>query len=100
MSADGTPTPFEDSEIGCVYDDGTVCICRVCPRGLCDNGPGWQCILPPEDPECPVLAPNIGEECSVDGIACDYGDPCVSGALRICRLGVWHPRSYSCDSSG
>lgn len=97
LDALGNQVEFQDGEIACTYADSTVCVCRDCSDEACAGGPNWECIHPPEDLDCPTGAPNIGQPCEVQGLVCDYGDPCVSGALRMCREGVWHPRSYSCD---
>jgi len=94
---DGRPG-VGDSRVGCAYPKGVFCFCRECPERLCDNGPGWECTPPPTDSECPASVPNVGEPCPTTGLACDYGDPCVSGARRICRLGVWYPLDESCST--
>lgn len=87
-----------DSAISCIYDTNTFCVCRECPDGFCDDGPGWECLPPPADDRCPSVSPNLGETCDVAGLSCEYGDPCLDdGSSRFCRNGYWHQGSFSCD---
>lgn len=79
------PSGTEDSP-ACVQDDGAHCYC---------NGGSWHCHAPPAA-GCPTQAPNFGDLCSTQGLACEYGDPCRGGASRICRLGAWQPVGIAC----
>ncbi len=75
----------------CGFDDGTLCTCNSCSESdWC-----WECIDPPEDSDCPNIAPNTGSSCPEQGTTCDYGDPCQGGARRICREGIWYPLAAS-----
>lgn len=99
LDADGAGKEHGNGEVSCGYDDGQVCLCLECLLGSCTASHEWTCTASPEleDERCPTTLPNIGGPCAENGIACDYGDPCVAGGLRICRNGVWYPRSTSCS---
>lgn len=80
----------------CGYGESTICLCKCFGASCLELTPNWECIGPPDDERCPGAIPNVGERCDEDGLACDYGDPCTSGAGRICRYGVWFKRGREC----
>ena len=72
----------------CPYPDGTICVCSSCPGGPCMQFPKWQCNAPAAG--CPVVVPNAGTACSMDGQTCTYGFPCgPSGMTTECKMGAW-----------
>jgi hypothetical protein len=93
----GEPARYGDGRIPCVYGQGTYCYCVHCPEGDCSVGTSWECIQPPPDLLCPELLPNFGEFCATAGLTCAYGDACREGGVRVCRDGVWYPRSVDCS---
>jgi hypothetical protein len=74
----------------CLRSGTTICICSMCPEGMCHAPPSsWSCALAPGSP-CPPLVPNDGSACSVEGAYCSYGFPCGgSGAVADCTAGAW-----------
>ncbi len=63
----------------CSYPDGTICACGTFA------GPIWSCYTPSGG--CPVLLPNAGTACGMEGLNCSYEGcnlevSCMSGAWR------------------
>lgn len=87
----------------CVTQDG-YCECFICDRFLPEDseclteGTKWQCFSPPQNLDCPLLAPNYGEGCSTPGTYCFYGVNCnEAGMGALCRNGVWEYAGTSCE---
>jgi len=82
----------------------SLCACYTCNRFspeydscLLGNGSTWQCWKAPEDLDCPLTPPNLGDGCSSQGKSCTYGDACdPSGLIVLCRLGEWEKSGISC----
>lgn len=92
-------TVFLGSGVECNYEDKFICYCNACSRtNICDeNQSRWECVGPPQEEECPTVAPNLGEGCSSKGRQCTYGDPCdASGQVSFCRNGIWELGSAQC----
>ena len=95
------PAMWTDFRSGttCEYDGGVGCECHCCFPELGEQVEellAWVCQYPPEDLNCPLVAPNLGEGCATEGTECTYGDPCRSGHKVACRDGVWEYGSYLC----
>ena len=80
----------------CLYTDGWQCGCP----GTCNTPSGtvpcWSCVGGPPEP-CPVVAPDAGQACALDGVRCGYG-ACYLGTLmdRQCMGGVWWDLTTTC----
>lgn len=61
----------------CVYS-GEFCYCTLCPNGVCQDQPTWDCRAPTAK-GCPDIQPNLGDSCEDQGKSCVYGDPCRGG---------------------
>jgi hypothetical protein len=96
LDPSGGPSQFGNGKIACVYADNEYCYCNECSGSTCPGEFAWECQPPPDDPECPVLLPNVGEPCTAQGVTCTYGDQCRDGGIRTCRERVWYPGSTSC----
>jgi len=79
----------------CDYAGGTTCVCNLCRTEGC-GGPAWECATPPANPQCPPVAPNLGQPCTTSGVACKYGFPCQGGGNFVCKTGVWYPLPSAC----
>jgi hypothetical protein len=89
----GALCPSEEAV--CAFSDGTLCECATCHGMLCGPEPTWACGAPA--PGCPLIAPNSGTACSMEGQSCVYGDPCAqSGAVVNCQDGSWSWAQIAC----
>lgn len=98
LALDGSEAPYGNGQIACVTADNAYCNCVYCPQD-CQSGYAWECMPPPDPASCPPLLPNIGAPCETQGVTCAYGDACHGGGTRVCRNGVWYPRSVSCPET-
>jgi hypothetical protein len=86
----------------CVYPGGVLCDCP-CVQTVTDAGAfvcgssAFICYGPPSTDGCPVIAPNMGTPCTVQGVQCVYANPCDGlGAAIMCRAGVWSLGMVNC----
>jgi hypothetical protein len=79
-----------DPEALCIYPDGAQCGC------VSMQWYEWHCVPPPET-GCPVVAPNFGQPCQLEGAHCEYGS-CRLGtwAIRACLSGTWTSLVVQC----
>jgi hypothetical protein len=59
----------------------------------------WTCANPGAN--CPLRRPNLGTECSPEGVTCDYG-VCdfPGGAAQQCTGGIWVQAFVGCPAMG
>ncbi|MFZ5892345.1 MAG: hypothetical protein ACOY0T_14900 [Myxococcota bacterium] len=88
----------------CGYADGNVCACYVCTDrsptfpACSSSGPRWSCAKPPVDLDCPLLPPNAGEGCAINGKECVYGpEGCGSRVTTFCHVGTWEHVEKACS---
>jgi hypothetical protein len=93
-------TPIEVARVllwaTCVYDGGVACECFSWCGDVASCPFRWECFGPPDDPDCPLVVPNLGQGCATEGTECNYGDPCKTGERVICRDGLWQRAGYPC----
>lgn len=73
--------------VNCDYGDGLVCGCTVAfgpePAAV------WSCLHRAGHEDCPSVAPNVGQACSLPSEAsCSYNYAC-HGFVLECRDGLW-----------
>ncbi len=81
----------------CDMGGGASCLCGSCLGGPCSANARWGCASPPVAP-CPPAAPNAGQPCQPEGLACSYGVSCSStGARKVCGgAGLWVNEDVAC----
>lgn len=80
----------------CNMGGGTSCLCSSCLNGPCSINAHWGCGGGPGG-LCGSTAPNVGQACGSEGLACSYGVFCSStGAQRTCTGGVWIDEPVAC----
>lgn len=81
--------------LACTFEDeqgkSVQCGCVECPVEPCDIIPfGWYCAKSTPEPGCPEAAPEFGQACNSDGLACVYGSLKLKTLMRReCRDGIW-----------
>lgn len=88
--ADGVPCTSDEKFQLCAPAPGTRCVC---------GGTEFRCMGPPPDPRCPLVSPNSGAKCTVEGATCDYSiyppgwaDVGPVGFVADCKGGLWQWR--------
>ncbi len=88
--ADKAPCARDEAFAECGFASGLRCVC---------GGTEFRCKGPPADPRCPVLSPNAGTKCAVEGASCDYTiyapgwfDAAPVGFVVDCKAGLWQWR--------
>lgn len=98
--ANGQACPMMDAV--CAYD-GLFCRCTNCvsfPIDRCAGPIQWRCNAPNPMPACPMVQPNLGTPCAMNGQACTYDCEAygVNGG-RMCTGGVWTAGRNDCPVS-
>jgi hypothetical protein len=81
----------------CVYDEG-LCGCAACAgdSGVSGTTQQFSCKAYPKPAGCPEPRPAIGDACSTDKQACEYGGVCsvLAGLPSLsCENGHWSRRA-------
>jgi hypothetical protein len=81
----------------CTLDNGpygkVYCRCDACATGSCAQA--WECAGPPAG--CPIVVPNDGQPCDMNGSSCQYGNCSMANALQVqCTKKIWHWLPVAC----
>ena len=77
----------------CAYDE-VRCYCGP-PNAPPSIPHVWICFAPPQNPDCPVELPNVGEGCDAQGTLCHYGLSCYGPRENYLRCNdeAWQANS-------
>ena len=83
----------------CTLDNGAngkvYCRCDACSGVMCK--PTWECAGPPTG--CPLVVPNEGQPCDVNGTSCQYGNCNMANGLQVqCTKKTWRWQQLVCPA--